>query len=663
MFVSFLVIYFSAVARNTCGPRRKDLSMHFIFREYGKNAVECCNALTLSPWRLAKMWEAYCRFQILTPRSGSKAPPALDGARGPLDTFKTLVGYSGVARVGPWCLHPHLLSPKVSVVIHWPTLFHRIPILSTACPPALFVVGMLLPLIGRKSPAMAQIIYRGLLEQIETTMLEEISSRPGWVRDFESLPENRGVVKSQYSFEYSYYLAACEALSQDEIFIRACRNSFNATFAGWATVKSVEFLSRKYMQSGYVGEEGGDPYYRDCSIIRPGMVANPPTETAPAIVLKEARLQQQYGKRFRPNSKGIIGELLFAHDFVVPFPGEKPAEWKLRVVVLGATHYERDGKQYLVIDWGKWVEYRYLTTGTFFREDAVNAVLGENGFLKQMTVRREILSRKLRSIYAPGKNTIMSRPGEYPVPDNLLKAWDVASTLVDVIPVEFVEAKAYGEVAREFGWKGAVRRMNQTIQARKKNVQRAHLPLFFDLQLLSVGSATILSSMRGFHVGRTIYFQVPGFYGKEMFISSKGPPSQHKSKKLPRGISVYEKVYSFTAAYLEQHSHLFPTLSLDHLAQLKAFAGSSRAEIAQYVKLRSHRIAVGRPSKYTEAQDNAIITYYRPQIDEDARTALWTVCNGYTPAEISRRAKILQHKLIWEDGVMDTENLPHRRRT
>lgn len=635
--------------------------MRYIFRDYGKNARTCFETLANSPWGLAKVWEAYCRFLILTSQGAGKAPPALDGQRRAVDTFQTLMVPSGVGRAGPWCLHPHLLSPQTSLVIHWPSLFRCIPHLQATFPPALFLIGMLLPLVARKSPAMAQIMRRGLLDQVETVMLSEIGNQKKLVAGFESLEPEEGLTKSAYPFEHEFYQKACGTLADDGAFIRACRNSFNATFGSWASVGDNEYLCRQYRQKGFVGTEDGVPYHLDCSVMRPGLIADPKFAQTPEVALKSKQLQQHYGKQFRPLSQGLVGEILFANDIAKPIPGEDGDVWRSRVIKLGVTHYERDRLKYLAMDWGRWFEYRYITTGTFFRQDLLSAGLGEQGYLLNIAMRREALSRKIRSLYAPGAYTILTAPGRLPLPDALVKAWGTAAYLVDVIPLEILEIKSYREVSREFGWKGSVRRMTAALKGVKN--KRAHRPLYFSLRLLLPGAEVMLSTMKGFHLGRTVYFQVPGFFGKEMFIPRTGPAHRLASKRLPRGILVQDNVYSFTARYLMQNIHLFPNLNKEHLEQLESFSRNTRVDIVRYVKEHSHSVPVGRPSKFSDKQDDAIVTYYRPKMNEEARTALWTACHGLTAPEVARRAKLLRDKLIWEDGITECSDLPHQRRT
>ena len=637
--------------------------MRYVFREYGKNTVECYNELTTNPYSLVRAWEAYCCYQLLVPPSGAATPTALDAGRGPESSFERLVRPAGVARVGPWCTHPTYLHPQLSLVIHWPTLFRSLSGVSSVYPPAIFLAGMMLPLVLRKSPAMAHIIHRVLLEQTENVLLEEISNRPGWVKKFESLPESHSTQNPDYPFEYDFFLHSCKILAADSVFIRACRNTFNATVAVWASVSQNEMLCRKYMLSGYIGGSRTPPHYTDCSVLRPGIVVGPPRLGTPdySLKLREVKLLQQYGAKYRPRGGGLVPELLIARDLATPLEGEGPTEWRKRVMIIGASWFEEEGKEYLAIDWGKWCAYRWATTGKLFRPELECLLVGENKFLRPLEERRNGLCRRIRSVFSPGVHTALALPGTYPVPEKLLQAWKIEKFFVDVIPIDLLELKSYRALCKEKGWTGALRR--SAAQGNPDRKPRAHTPMFFSLTLLAMNEEMQTTVMRGFHMGRTIYFQVPGMYGRETFISRKGPAHLHQSRNLPKGILVHEKVYSFSAVFIQQRSHLFPHICPEHLEQLVAFSGNSRQEVAQYVKRHSHKIVAGRPSKYTEAQDNAIITYYRPKIDEDARTALWTVCNGYTPAEISRRAKILQHKLIWEDGVTDTENLPHRRRT
>jgi hypothetical protein len=384
----------------------------------------------------------------------------------------------------------------------------------------------------------------------------------------------------------------------------------------------------------------------------------------PELQLREGTLQRKYGKKYRPHSRGIIGELLFAHELIQPLKDEKPADWRQRTSTVGAAQYHYGDQEYLAMDWGRWFDYRYATTGTFFREDWLGALTRpKNKALPTLEERREVLSRKMRVTYAPGENTVLALPGDVPPPERLAKAWGVPSFLVDIIPLEVLEIKSYREVAREKGWTGIERRTHQAMTARKQKKRRAHHPLYFQLQLFSVGSKTRLTSLRGFHLGRTIYFQIPGRYGREMFLAKGGPKHLQNQQALPKGVLVQDKVYSFSAKYIAQHLSQFPSVSPEHKDQIVSFSQNTRTEVVRYIKQHSHKVVSGCPSKFTEAQDAAIITYYRPKMPPSDSSAMWAACTGFTPAEVARRAKVLRNKLIWEDGITECENLPHQRRT
>ena len=165
-------------------------------------------------------------------------------------------------------------------------------------------------------------------------------------------------------------------------------------------------------------------------------------------------------------------------------------------------------------------------------------------------------------------------------------------------------------------------------------------------------------SCRALHTGRKVFFQ-PSW---DVPISSCVRRADHTNeydlwhpRNLKTGVTVLpdNQGPAFSYAFLTAEDN--PAATPGYPEVLEYLERIGKLNKKQFKSLLGGRKP---PVHFTEAEDAAIVQYYRPdRTPEDVRK-LYTACLTRTPTAISNRARYLRKKLI-QKGVYAIEKLPH----
>lgn len=644
----------------------RNLIMRKIYYSHGNTPERCYHSLTTNPVALTALWDAYV-FDLLHRRGLQEGDkdfvPFLGVPTRREDDSVGCMPRHGVFTVGAQTFGRERLSPDVCLIVHLPTAFRGIRSLGATFPPLIFLLGMFVPLIRRRSVLAGDLIERVLVHQVQDLLLEDLRTSSKLLEKLPLLPQKYSMPCAAYPQEQDFLERSLGVLAGDKAFISAVRQSIAATFAKWATVVDPSrYLRRLDAQGVYSG--GSPVFYHLQSIpLNPGRVLR--MREAPLVRHITAPLTTARGALYRPAvAAGLVGELLRVMDVAEACGDETDSVRRERALHFGVARLTLKGPLkslkdvYYVVNWDKWFRYRIAAAGEFFLEHLFASLVVdlESGVCVPEDFGAEI-KRALLQGYSTSKRSLLLPEGTVKVPAGLLQAWELEDT-TGVTVTYRNRILDYGVLAvQKEGRKVENSRGGESIP--KLVVRRTTNILPFVFELLLGGTKEKVVSIKAIHRGRKIYFAIPGHFS-EFSVRTRSGPYVTRGNRLRDGVTLYQGLYYFTGAFIEKSLDLFPSLVPYQINQIVVFSKNTRKDVLRYIRLTEGPANPGPQTGFTTGEDKAIAALYRPRMTPDAEAELLKVCFGRTPASIVARAKVIRLELI-SQGVWDINKLPHKR--